>query len=127
MEPLLEWVVQRQLKKIGPHDAASADSGMHNPEALSKKLWGFSILALSGTTQAKKCLKVKRLIGLEAWRRIVVPLKPRSAAKRNALHTLLYNPLKSKNRRGGQLSRIEFPAVGRVDDVGKGRLYVGKW
>ena len=39
MEPLLEWVVQRQLRKIEPHDVAVADSGMHNSEALSKNLW----------------------------------------------------------------------------------------
>ena len=76
MEPLLQSVVQRQLKKIEPHDVANADSGMHNSEALSKNLWGYLDLAISGTTQANGFPKVKRLIGLEAWRRIVVPLKP---------------------------------------------------
>ena len=41
--------------------------------------------------------KVKRLNGLEAWRRIVVPLKPRSEAKRNALHTAVHAPPKSRS------------------------------
>ena len=36
-----------------------------------------------------------RLNGFEAWRRIVVPLKSRSEAKRNALHSLVHNPPKS--------------------------------
>ena len=66
MEPLLEWVVKRRLKKIEPHDVASADSGMHSFEALSKNLWDYSNLALSGTTQAKEFLKVKRRNGLKA-------------------------------------------------------------
>ena len=35
--------------------------------------------------------------GLEAWRRIVVPLKPRSEAKRNALHGAVHNPPKSRS------------------------------
>ena len=38
-----------------------------------------------------------RLNGLEAWRRIVVPVKPRSEAKRNALHSLVHNPSKSRS------------------------------
>ena len=38
-----------------------------------------------------------RLNGLEACRRIVVPLKPRSEAKRNALQSLVHNPPKSRS------------------------------
>ena len=41
-------------------------------------MWGYFNLAVAGMTQAKELLKVKRLNGLEAWRRIVVPVKPRS-------------------------------------------------
>ena len=66
-------------------------------EALSKNLWGYLNLALSGTTLSNEFLKVKRLNGLEAWRRIVDLLKPRSEAKRNALHTLVHSMPKSKN------------------------------
>ena len=40
---------------------------------------------------------MKRLNGLEAWRRTVVPLKPRSEAKRNTLHTSVHNLPKSKS------------------------------
>ena len=54
-------------------------------------------MALSGTTRANEFLKVKRLNGLEAWRRNVLPFKPRSKAKRNALHISARNPSKSKN------------------------------
>ena len=54
-------------------------------------------MALSGTSEAKEFLKVARLNGLEAWRRIVVPLKPRSEAKRNALHSSVHNPPKSRS------------------------------
>ena len=54
-------------------------------------------MALAGTGQAKEFHKVACLNGLEAWRRIVVPLKPRSEAKRNALHSLVHNPPKSRS------------------------------
>ena len=40
---------------------------------------------------------MRRLNGLEAWRRIVVPLKPLSEAKKNALHTSVHQPPKSKS------------------------------
>ena len=49
-------------------------------------------MALAGTGQAKDFHKVARLNCLEAWRRIVVPLKQRSEAKRNALHGAVHNP-----------------------------------
>ena len=65
--------------------------------ALSRNLWGYLNLALAGTTPAKEFLKVARLNALEAWRRNVVPLKPRSEAKRNALHSLVHNPPKSRS------------------------------
>ena len=70
---------------------------MHSSVALSRNLWGYLNLALAGTAQAKEFHKVTRLNGLEAWRRIVVPLKPRSEAKRNALHSLVHNPPKSRS------------------------------
>ena len=70
---------------------------MHSSVALSRNLWGYLNLALAGTGQAKEFYKVARLNGLEAWRRIVVPLKPRSEAKRNALNSLVHNPLKSRS------------------------------
>ena len=97
MEPLLEWVVRRQQNKVEAHDVASADAGMHSSAALSRNLWGYLNLALAGTGQAKEFHKVTRLNGLEAWRRIVVPLKPRSEAKRNALHSHVHNPPRSKS------------------------------
>ena len=52
---------------------------------------------MSGTTAAADFHNVKLLNGLEAWRRIVVPLKPRSDAKRNALHTSVDAPPRSKH------------------------------
>ena len=97
MEPLLEWVVRRQQNKIEALGVASADAGMHSSAALSRNLWRYLNLALAGTGQAKDFHKVARLNGLEAWRRIVVPLKPRSEAKRNALHGAVHNPPKSRS------------------------------
>ena len=90
MEPLREWVVKQQLRKIEFEEVKSADAGMHNPEALSRNLWGYLNLAVAGTFAAADFHKVNRLNRLEAWRRIVVPLKPRSDAKRNALHTSVH-------------------------------------
>ena len=65
---------------------------MHSSVALSRNLWGYLNLALAGTGQAKEFHKVPHLNGLEALRTIVVPLKPGSEAKRNALHSLAHNP-----------------------------------
>ena len=38
---------------------------------------------------------VQKTNGLEAWHKLVVPLRPRSEAKRNALHTQVHAPPKS--------------------------------
>ena len=97
MEEMLEWVAARQLNKIDEQEVTRAPAGMYDSQCLSRNLWGYLNLAVAGTTQAKEFLKVKRLNGLEAWRRIVVPLKPRSEAKRNSLHTSVHNPPKSKS------------------------------
>ena len=97
MEELLEWVVKQQLNKIDDITIANAPAGMYDPTCLSRNLWEYLNLATANTTQQKEFLKVKRLNGLEAWRRIVVPLKPRSEAKRNALHTAVHTPPKSKS------------------------------
>ena len=40
MEPLLQWMLKRQLQKIEPEDVATADAGMHCPNALSRNLVG---------------------------------------------------------------------------------------
>ena len=96
MEPLLVWVVKQQLRKIEPEGVQNADVGMHNSEALSRNLWGYPNFAVVGTTAAADFHKVKRLNGLAAWRRIVVPREPRSEAKRNELHTSVHAPPKPK-------------------------------
>ena len=46
---------------------------------------------------AFKLLLFKRLMGLEAWHWIVVPLRPQSEAKCNTLRTSVHSPLKSKS------------------------------
>ena len=90
-----EWTEARQLVKIDFVAAAGAPAGMYNSTALSRNLWGHLNLALAGTSQAREFNQVKRLNGLEAWRRIVVPLRPRSEAKRNVLHTLVHASARS--------------------------------
>ena len=90
MEPLLDWVVKRQLQKIEPEDVGTADAGMHCPNTLSRNLWGYLYLALAGTSAAADFHNVKRLNGLEAWRRLLFIFKPRSEAKRHALHTSVH-------------------------------------
>ena len=54
-------------------------------------------MALAGTNKAKDFNQVTRTNGLDAWRKLVVPLRPRSEAKRNALHTSVHAPPKSKD------------------------------
>ena len=65
--------------------------------SLSRSLWGYLNIAEAGTTAAADVHKVKRLNRLEAWRHIVVPLKLRSDAKRNAVHISVHVLPRSKN------------------------------
>ena len=101
VEPLLEWSEQRQKQVIQPQDLAplsgSEHCPMHEASELSRNLWGYLNLALAGSVQAKVFNQVPRLHGLEAWRRLVVPLRPRSEAKKNALHTAVHAPPKSRD------------------------------
>ena len=90
-------MAKRQLNKVEPHDVAGADAGMPSSVALSRNLWGCPNLALSGTGQTKEFHKVARLNSLEDWRRTLVPLKPRSKAKRNALQSSVHNPPQSRS------------------------------
>ena len=65
--------------------------------SLSLNLWGYLNLAVAGTTAPADLHNVKWRNRREAWRRIVVPLKPRSEVERNAFHTAVNAPPKFRS------------------------------
>ena len=53
----------------------------HDPQRLSRELWGYPNLSLTGN--AKLAFKnVEKGNGFDAWRRVAVPILPRSEARR---------------------------------------------
>ena len=68
---------------------------MHDtdPLRLDRDLWSWLDINLQGTAR-NTFRNVPRLQGFEAWRRVVVPLKPKTVARRHAMHTPVHNPPK---------------------------------
>ena len=97
----LEWAEAYQLAKIPMTDISSLEShdGMMNrdPAALSRNLWGYLNLALAGSKHATAFNAVTKLNGFEAWRKIVVPMRPRSDAKRQELHSSVHSPPRARD------------------------------
>ena len=93
----LECAEKFQLQKIGDADVKGSESDMldRNPTALSQKFLGYLNLPFTGTKLATQFSRVPKLNGFEAWRRLVVPLRPRNDAARNAMH--VHNPPRSKD------------------------------
>ena len=52
-------------------------------------------MSFMNTTKHADFNRGPRLNGFEAWRRLVVPVKPRNEAKRLDMHTTVHNPGKS--------------------------------
>ena len=68
------------------------DSGF-DPKKASKDLWAWLNLNVGLTGNARAKLKAAKVLsGLDVWRRIVAPLKPKSVSKRVELHTAVHAP-----------------------------------
>ena len=74
----LSWAVERQELPITDADTLALRSAPqmldHDPVYFSKQLWAYLNLALGQGEQRVVFNNVDSLNGLEAWRRIVVPL-----------------------------------------------------
>ena len=108
---LLKWAESKQKSKIEPRDISALRSTGPpvwsmtdiDPVAFSEQLWGFLNLQITGkpaTLGRQKFDNVPSLNGLEAWRRLVVPVKSRTLAHRHALQNLVQTPPKAKDLDG---------------------------
>ena len=100
MEAMLDWAEGFQLHPISPADVAGCDSApiMTNIAAtrLDRELWSFLNLNLTG--DAKMTFdNLPRLQGFEAWRKVVVPMGPRTLSRLMTLYSEVRNPPRAKN------------------------------
>ena len=84
------------------HDAtargALADVGICcdiEPEKLSRDLWGYFNLCLAGSEKVA-IDNVESGNGFDAWRRVAVPIGPRSEAQLSCMHKEVHSPRASR-------------------------------
>ena len=99
MHAFLLWAESAQAMTITDnHIAWLAASGFcsdHEPQRLSRDLWGYLNLCLTGKPKLA-FNNVPKGNGFEAWRRLVVPIAPRSDARMHEMHGVINNPPPSK-------------------------------
>ena len=97
MKYFLPWAESAQSQVITEdHVEALRDSGFcsdNEPSKLSRDLWGYLNLCLTGDKDKKDAFNnVDPGNGFEAWRQVVVPIAPRSEAKLHGMHRRVNNP-----------------------------------
>ena len=114
MEALLVWAESFKSQTIHPqHIEQYVSAGMcydHHPTKLSRDLWGYLNSNIPQTS--KDCPILDNATGgngLDAWRRIVDPLGPRSEERLFKMHKDVINPtparsVSSRSTRGGETS-----------------------
>ena len=99
MRELLPWAESFQHKTItDEHIRALASSSLCldvSPEKISRDLWGFLNLCLHGE-QKVAFNNVAAGNGLDAWRRVVAPIGPRSDAQLHRMYKAVHNPMPAK-------------------------------
>ena len=99
MESLLLWAESFQHNAILPQhveDCRNFGCMDRDPVRLSSDLWTFLNLNLGTSLTVRTTFSnVPRLQGFEAWRRIVVPLVPKTAARRHDMHTKVHAPART--------------------------------
>ena len=99
MNAFLKWAESAQAATITDENiAALSSSGMcmdHEPMHLSRALWGYLNLSLTGSAKmAFKNVEVGN--GFDAWRRVAVPIIPRSEARLHSMHNGIHSPAQSR-------------------------------
>ena len=113
LKDMLSWAEAHQHIEISEWAVANLANcdNMRDIEhvKLSREVWGFLNLSISGDRAAEAKMvfnNTPMLQGLEAWRRIVVPLKPRTLARKHELYGKVHTPLRSK-RFGDVMMNLE--------------------
>jgi hypothetical protein len=97
MELLLDWAEGFQKHMVTPKDGVAlvnwSDSAMMNYDVnrLDRELWSLLNLNLPGKV-TKTFDTLPRLHGLEAWRRVVYPMGPRTLHRQLSMYTDIHNP-----------------------------------
>ena len=99
MDAFLRWAESAQAVEIThAHVGWLSQSSFcsdHEPHRLSRDLWGYLNLCLSGK-QKLAFNNVPKGNGFEAWRRITLPIAPRSEARLHEMHGDVHRPPSSK-------------------------------
>ena len=103
MRQLLLWVesFQKQsitfmdIQNLGMAITYMEDIGF-SPTRASSELWAFLNLNVTGH-ERNKFDAAKELKGLDVWRRIVVPLAPKTVARRVEMYSAIHSPAKCKH------------------------------
>ena len=99
MKVFLRWAESAQSNTItDSHVRALSESGFcldNDPLQLSRDLWGYLNLSLTGK-EHENFGNVESGNGFEAWRKLVVPLAPRSEARLMFMHRDIIKPPPSK-------------------------------
>ena len=123
MESLLLWAESFQHNAILPqHVENCRNFGCmdRDPVRLSRDLWTFLNLNLGTSLTVRTTFSnVPRLQGFEAWRRIVVPLVPKTAARHHDMHTKV-TPLPTPP----DLTRLRLPLRPGTSKCDSSRLVV---
>ena len=100
MEQFLEWAESwksHPISKAAVASLAQSNVCMDNePLKLSKDLWSYLNLALAGAKDRSGLDNADPGNGFDAWRRIVVPLGPRSAERLETMHDSITAPPKAR-------------------------------
>ena len=100
MEHFLNWAEKFQSVTIGDYDIATLRGSpwvrKTDPERLSNELWTFLNLTFSNVSDRSALDNAKAGNGFDAWRRIVVPVGPRSEQRLHAMHNDVTRPNSSK-------------------------------
>ena len=109
MRHYLQWAESFQGHEISDAQVRDrANSGVcsdHDPYRLSFELWGHLNLCLHGAEKITSN-NIEPGNGVDAWRRIVVPIGPRSEAQLHRTHKVVMTPSTSR-RLGDALVEIE--------------------
>ena len=98
---LLAWAESAQERIISSQHVAAASGFGYcfdiEPMRLSHELWTYLNLALGDGKEKLSFNNVERSNGFEAWRKLVVPAKPRSKARVHLMHRDVHNPPMSRS------------------------------
>ena len=102
MEDLLKWAEDFQSQPVTPHHVQEIIDQGHcldsDPHKLSRDLWGYLNLAIPPTSGDRVAFdNAAAGNGLDAWRRIVDPLGPRSEERLFKMHKDIISPKVSQS------------------------------